>query len=574
MNNCIHQSVSVKYALLFCIFQLLLIKPIQVKGQTSSTDSLEKVLNQVLDHKSSFDKKRIQQINRYKDVLRINYSSLPARYHNYQKLFDAYKSFIHDSAYVYSKKLSECANLLKDPNKISYARLNIGFVLISAGMFKEGFDTLSRVNTEHLNKRQKFEYLFLQARSHFDLADFDKISDYYDKYSAEGLKYCDSIITQYAPQSYEYLSAQGLKYLRTANYKAALIPYQKLMESRQSYQDSAINYSCLGFIYSELKQTALGVPFLMKAAIIDNIHSTKESVALTNLASYLYKSGDTKTAFNYIRNSVDDANFYGARHREAQISNIMPIIESEKIQGIEAQRLSLTIYVFLLSTLIVVVVIFAVITSKQLKKLRQADKIIVTKNNDLNAANELLIKVNRNLDSANRSLSKINTKLDEANMIKDEYIGYFFNVHSDYIEKIDRLKRTIEKNIKDKRYEEVLQVLSRLNTNIERENLSHSFDKVFLNLFPNFVADFNALFEADKQIRLQDHQLMNTELRIFALIRLGIDENENIAKILNYSVNTIYTYNTKVKNRSFVHNDEFEEKIMLIKAVKEITDLN
>lgn len=117
-----------------------------------------------------------------------------------------------------------------------------------------------------------------------------------------------------------------------------------------------------------------------------------------------------------------------------------------------------------------------------------------------------------------------------------------------------------------------MQVLSRLNTNFERENLSHSFDKVFLNLFPNFVNDFNALFDPAHQTCLRNGHLLNTELRIFALIRLGIDENETIAKILNYSVNTIYTYKTKVKNRSFVSNDEFEERIMQIRAVKEAAE--
>jgi hypothetical protein len=104
------------------------------------------------------------------------------------------------------------------------------------------------------------------------------------------------------------------------------------------------------------------------------------------------------------------------------------------------------------------------------------------------------------LDLANKSLlTHTNIKLDEANMIKDEYIGNFFNIHSDYIEKIDRLKRSIEKIVKEKRYDEVQLVLNRLNTNFERENLSHSFDKVFLNIFPNFVEDFNTLFDADHQ---------------------------------------------------------------------------
>lgn len=315
------------------------------------------------------------------------------------------------------------------------------------------------------------------------------------------------------------------------------------------------------------------MPMLIKSAIIDNIHATKESVALTNLANHLFQQGDVKTAFNYINNAIADANFYGSRHREAQISNIMPIIEREQVDGIEKQKRSLTIYASIITGLVILVVIFAFIVSKQLKKLKIADQVIINKNNDLNAANESLIKVNVTLDSANRTLSQFNVKLDEANMIKDEYIGYFFNIHSDYIEKIDRLKRSIEKNVREKRYEEILMALNRLNTNFERENLSHSFDKVFLNLFPRFIEDFNALFDEEHQVHLHNDQLLNTELRIFALIRLGIHDNETIGKILNYSVNTIYTYKTKVKNKSFVPNEEFEDRIMMIKAVKEVKEV-
>jgi len=251
----------------------------------------------------------------------------------------------------------------------------------------------------------------------------------------------------------------------------------------------------------------------------------------------------------------------------------MPIIEREQVDGIEKQKRSLTIFSSIITVLAVLVIIFAFIVSKQLKKLRIADQIIVNKNNDLNAANESLMKVNATLDSANRALSQFNIKLDEANMIKDEYIGYFFNIHSDYIEKLDRLKRSIEKNVREKRYEEVILALNRLNTNFERENLSHSFDKVFLSLFPRFIDDFNALFDEEHQIHLHDGQLLNSELRIFALIRLGIHDNESIGKILNYSVNTIYTYKTKVKNKSFIPNEEFEDRIMEIKAVKEVKEI-
>jgi hypothetical protein len=552
------------------IFQIVLVNQARA---SDSLDSLQKVLNQVLENKAQFDKNKLQQIKMIKETVSRNLSSLNDTYGDYQQLFDAYKSFIHDSAYVYCKRLTAFAYFLKDPNKINYARLNMAFLLISAGIFKEGVDTLDQINTGYLTDQQRYEYLFLQARSHFDMADFVRISDYYNRYTIIGLRYCDSIIGLNKPGSYENLSALGLKMLRTRNYKAAAGTYRQLLQLNQTYQDSAINYSCLGFVYFQLGAPRQGMDLLIRSAIIDNRHSTKESVALTNLASYIFEEGDVKTAFNYINNAVADANFYGARHREAQISNILPIIESEQVSGIEKQKRSLIIYALIITGLVVLVVIFTFIVLKQFRKLRTADKVIVGKNNALNAANESLIKVNSTLDSANRALSEFNRKLNEVNMIKDEYIGYFFNVHSDYIDKIDRLKRSIEKNLNEKRYEQISSTLNRLNTHFERENLSHSFDKVFLNLFPRFVEDFNALFDAEHQIHLHEGQLLNSELRIFALIRLGIHDNETIGRILNYSVNTIYTYKTKVKNKSLIPNDEFEDKIMLIKAVKEINEI-
>lgn len=564
-----HIKYGIAFSVLFFIFQVLLVMPARA-GQ--DLDSLQKALNTVLENKSRYDQQKQVQIKNIKESLSRNHASLTISYQNYQKLFDAYKSFVHDSAYVYCKKLNDCAILLNDKNKINHARLNMGFVLISAGMFKEGLDTLNKINRNYLTDQERYQCAFLQVRGYFDLADFDKLGDYYERYSVIGLRYCDSISKQYPPGSYEYLSAVGLKMLRTRNYQAAIDPYEKILQLKQSYQDSAINYSCLSFVYFELNKPQQGLPLLMRSAIIDNTHSTKESVALTNLASHIFKEGDIQTAFYYINNAIQDANFYGARHREAQISNIMPIIESEQINGIEKQKRSLMIYASIITVLVVLVVIFTVVVLKQLKKLRIADKIIINKNNDLNAANESLLKINAKMDHANRTLQQFNVKLDEANMIKDEYIGYFFNIHSEYIEKLDRLKRSVEKNLREKRYEDALKVVNRLNTNFERENLSHSFDRVFLNLFPGFVDDFNDLFEPQNRIHLHEGQLLNSELRIFALIRLGIHDTETIGKILNYSVNTIYTYKTKVKNKSLIPNDEFEDKVMLIKAVKEVTD--
>ena len=563
------RHLTVKKAKYLKIFTLISLLPTISVSASANVDSLRQVLNSKLANRQLYDQRKVKHIEKLRNNLNRRHLSTEEQYESYDALFEAYKSYIHDSAYVYCKKLNDAARKLNDTKKINLSKIKMGLVLISAGMFKEGLDTLSFVDVSKVGKKEKYEYLFLQARSHFDLADYDRISDYYSKYNEIGLNYCDSIIKDAKPGSYEYLSAQGLKSIRQQQYFKAANVYEQILKLKQSYPDSAVNLSCLSFNCFELKDTKLGLENLIKAAIIDVSHSTKEGVALTNLANYLYQQGDIKAAFTLINYAIEDANFYGARHREAQISTIMPIIQSERVNGIEKQKSLLTIYASTISLLVIIVFGFAFITLRQLKKLKIADRLIIEKNADLNYANDSLQAVNSELDKSNKTLSHINTKLDEANLIKDEYIGYFFNIHSSYIEKIEKLKRSVERNLKSENYDEISVVLKKLNIEMERENLSDSFDRVFLNLFPNFVNDFNFLFSEDNRIELLDEHLLNTELRIFALIRLGIDENETIAKILNYSVNTIYTYKTKVKNRSFLPNDEFEDKIMQIRAVSE-----
>ncbi|MDN3588218.1 DUF6377 domain-containing protein [Pedobacter aquatilis] len=559
------ESNPFRLCVIFVIGLLFLINPFSVSAQS---DSLKKVLIEVLQNKVSFDVKKRQSIGRLKQRLKRNYHDINLRYQGYLDLFNAYKSYIHDSAYIYSSKAADCAYQMKDKQKINYSKVNLGFVLISSGMFKEGLDTLHSVNPNFLNSRQQFEYYFLMARSNFDLTDYNKIHDFSEHYKSKGLKYCDTIINSFHKNSYEYLSGKGLKLLRSKQYQAAIAPYEQMLSMKSSYQDSAINYSCLSYLYFSVKKPDLGLTYLFKSAIIDNTHSIKESLALVNLAKYLYGKGSVKEAFNYIHNAIEDNNFYGAKQRKVEISNILPIIEKDKINDIEKQKRSLLIYASIITGLIMLLIYFASKTFKQLKKIRIADKLIIEKNQDLNKANDELLKINTSLDVANRSLTRTNRKLDEVNLIKEEYIGHFFNINADYIEKLERLKRSLEKIVHLKQYQELQHVITRLNTSTEREHFFQRFDEVFLNLFPDFIQEFNALFSDEDRTHPSAGQLLNKELRIFALIRLGIDENETIAKILNYSVNTIYTYKTKVKNRSLVANEAFKEKIMSIRTVK------
>ncbi len=171
------------------------------------------------------------------------------------------------------------------------------------------------------------------------------------------------------------------------------------------------------------------------------------------------------------------------------------------------------------------------------------------------------------MQDANRRLSETNEKLNDANKIKKSILGYFFNVNSEFFDKIERLKRSIDQKLTDRKFDEIRFLVNNINLKREKEDLLKHFDRAFLKLFPNFVAEFNELFKQEDRIELEDNELLNTDLRIFALARMGIHENEKIAHILQYSVNTINTYKTRIRNKSIVPNEAFETRIMQIKTI-------
>jgi hypothetical protein len=223
------------------------------------------------------------------------------------------------------------------------------------------------------------------------------------------------------------------------------------------------------------------------------------------------------------------------------------------MSAVEQQRKSLIIYSSIITVLVIFVILFAVIIFMQLKKLRIADDIIK--------------EANASLKENNKALEELNKNLSTANKIKNEYIGYYFNINTIYIEKLESFQTSLDKKLSSKRYEDAHAAVKNLNLENERHQLFHTFDKVFLRLFPDFIEKFNALFRGDNEISIPEGQLLSTEHRIFALIRMGIHDNDRIAKLLGYSVNTIYSYKNRIKNKSFVANDEFDDKIMEIEAV-------
>lgn len=510
-------------------------------------DSLLNKLNTVLDKKKQFDGDKISRIDHLKKLLNDDDNPNPTtRYAIYLKLYNEYKSFNYDEAFNYTQKLQQAGRLLKDPARIAYGKIKLGFILLSSGMFKETFDSLRTVNVKLLVDSEKRDYYFLTARTYYDLADFDKDNYYTPIYNDRASKYIDSGTNLCKTNSFEYVYYNGLKYLKNGNMDKAITDLKSLI-NRYHLTDHqfAVTASTLSDIFIRKNQPDSAINLLVQAAMADIRSSTKEAAAMLNLAQLLHKKGDAKNAYVFIKQAMDDAIYYGARQRKIQVSAILPVIASERINSVEEQRRVLFLYALSLTVLSLIIVAFAVIIYKQLRRLRVADKIIL---------------------EANHNLQESIDKLNEADKIKEEYIGYYFNLISEYINKLEKFKRSVDNKLTTKRFEDIRIIVNNINLTKEREELFINFDKAFLKIFPNFVCNFNAFFDEEHQVKLLPNQLMNTDLRIFALIRLGIHDTEKIANILEYSVNTIYNYKARLKSKSKVPNDDFEQAIMTIKA--------
>jgi len=525
---------------------------VDAHGQ-SATDSLLTELNNVLANKNNYVDQKQAAIGLLKT--RLTQSTTDnAKYAAYDSLYEQYKSFKYDSAYFYAKKLEATAIALGDPGVIASSKIKLAFTLLSSGLFKETLEELSGINAKLLPADERVNFYFLKARTYFDLSDYDRSQDYFEIYNPRGISCIDSALVLCPPGTFSYLELEGLRCLRTGDYDKGRKTYIALLNlPGLSPHDFAVNACCLSYIYEIKGPEDKSVDLLIKAAITDIKSATKETVAIYKLADLLHRKGDIKNSYIYIQQAMDDATFYGALQRQVRISSILPIIEAQWVDQIEHQKKLLYIYSAIITLLGFSVVVFAVIIFRQLKKLRIADEIIKAANITLQENNIVLEELNKNLSTANK--------------IKNEYIGYYFNINSIYIEKLESFQKSLEKKLSSKRYEDALVAVKNLNLETERQHLFHTFDKVFLRLFPDFVRKFNELFSEQEQLCIPEGQLLSTEHRIFALIRMGIHDNDRIAKLLGYSVNTIYSYKNRIKNRSFIPNDDFEDHIMAIEAV-------
>ena len=525
-------------------------------------DAIIDELTATIHQSAGYDRKKIAAIRLLEQTLNATAASaIEKRFDLTKAIYEEFKIFNYDSAYRYSIKLLDLSRQMGDPDHVASAKMKVVFILLSAGLYKETYDSLQTADISNSSAPVKAEYYTLKARYYYDIAAYENDNFHSVDYDIKGSGYLDSALIYYPAGSFEQIYYSGLKYFKQGKTDSAYSFFVSLLDKKNLTEHQyALTASTLSGIYQQRGDIGKAIELLAKATEADIKSSTKETVAIFHLAELLYKTGRLKQAAICIESAIANAEFYGARQRKLQASSILPLIEGERIAGIEAQKHLLTQYAVVVTILVLLLAALIYIVFKQVKKLKQAQQLLTQSHIQQQV-------INRQLEETNKRLEETNEKLQEANKIKEEYIGYFFNTDSQLYARLDKIKTTLLQKISERKYDEARFFIDKIDPKRDKDELLQNFDKLFLKLFPHFVEEVNLLLHPEESIKLKEDEPLNTDLRIFALIRMGVSDTDKIAQILDYSVKTIYAYKTKMKNKSILPNEDFEKMIMKIKPL-------
>lgn len=551
----------------FILSVLLLICFQLSQAQESKLDSLLLKLDETIADAQVYVEQKETMLTKLRNQLK-SVSSDQLRYDISLQLYNEYRSYKYDSAFAYAEKMQKYAENIKNPDLIAEAKIAKTFSCLSAGLYKEAVEISNSIDTVLISNDYKSDYYSCLSTLYLSMSDFSAGGSHGKEYRKLALKYCRHAIVLLPATSHDALMQKiREKQLMDEYWIAVDLAKQYLALNEPDLHDKAIAESMLGFFHEVRTDTALAIESFARAAMIDIKLAVKETSAIRQLAELLFLKGDISHAYKYAMLALDDANFYNARQRKIEVGRTLPIIEAGRFAIIEEQKHKILIYAVLASSLLLLFAIASVIIFLQKKRLNSARLLILRQNKDLHESNQQLLEVKEAISRQNDELLKINNKLKEVDRIKDEYIGYFFNANSVYISKMEEFQKMIARKIRNGQFEELAQQFTASGLRKEKEDMFVLFDQIMMKIFPDFIDRYNLLFKEEDKVIIRPGNPLTPELRIFALIRLGISESERIAHFLDFSLSTVKNYKTKAKNRSIIANELFESKIMEIESV-------
>ena len=497
-------------------------------------DELLHRLDQYIARRDEFSSKKEKKLIRMKKKLNLT-SGKRERLSLYNQIYREYYTYRYDSAMVYAKRGLQLAEQLHDDYYINLNKINRAAVLSTGGFYSQAEDLLLSLKPEDISPKLMQYYYYTLTWVYNYWGAFCERSEFKEEmqnkkrlYLAKTLEYMGN------KQSalYYYLSGE-LEYLQHRTDKKVLGWYQKALAA--SPVDSRVHASaayCIARYYQDNEQMDIYEKYLVQAAISDQVCPLKENLALQELSTYLYNKDAkyAKRVSKYIYCSMEDAQFYNNRLRMVEISRIFPLITETNHQREIRQNRIIT------ASLVVVSIVSLGFLAMMFFVFR---------------INKRLAKSRREVRSQNMLLEELNQKLLNTNKRRETYMRLFMDISAVYIKKLDDYRKLVSRKIKAKQTADLLTAINSYKLAEEEASSFYiRFDKAFMDLYPNFVDEFNQLLLPEKQIVLPAPNSLTKELRIYALMRLGITDWQELATLLFYSTQTIYNYKTSIRKRA------------------------
>ena len=513
---------------------LMMFMPLMANASSVNEEQLFHRLDSYIAQRSKFTQRKEAKLLRLKKQLYTT-SDKRSQLRLYNQIYREYYTYRYDSAMTYAKKGFQLAVQLQDDYFINLNKINRAAVLSTGGFYSQAEDLMLAMDVEKMSPKllQYYYYTLTWVYNYWET--FCYKSEFQEGLVAKKRFYLGKTLEHIGNKEsalYYYLSGE-YEFLKQRTSKKTLQFYMKaLSASPLNSRVHASSAYCIARYYYDTDQKDLYEKYIVEAAISDQICPLKENLALQEFSTYLYNKDASyaKRASKYIYCSMEDAQFYNNRLRMVEISRILPLITETNHQAEVRKNRIVTaslVIVSILSLGFLAMTFFAFKMNKRLAKSR------------------------REIKSQNTLLDELNQKLLNTNKRRETYMHLFMDISAVYIKKLDDYRKLVSRKIKAKQTADLLTAINSYKlAEEEAANFYIRFDKAFIDLYPNFVEEFNQLLLPEKQIVLPAPNSLTKELRIYALMRLGITDGQELATLLFYSTQTIYNYKAAIRKRA------------------------
>jgi hypothetical protein len=543
----------------FTALTALLITACGSHNSDKQTAQLYQTLDSLIEHHDEIVAARGSQIMSITQGLQSMTLTPQQEYDMNLRLYDEYLAFRFDSAYYYINRNMQGALAKASSERHAESAIRLAHILSVSGIFNNARLLLDSISPDQLSLRTRVAYYNQRAELNLYRSEMAQYTPYFKDY-IDSAQYFRRQLLEIAPrESFEYQMNKASYTCEQGDVAEAIRQLEHyLPRLQQPSREYSIVTSTLAFFYWKSGQPHRQERYLLRSAISDLRCATLENNSLRELAAILMERGEHERAYRYLTLATNDAQLYGSRLRSMQVARLTPVIAKAYDTEREHTQHRTNLLLIVISLIALLLAGSILFTFWLLKKRRLAHQKI----NQMNA------ELSRNIEELqilNSQFSILNSQMKEANRIKEEYLGRFLELCSTLIYQGEERHKRLNRLARDRQLEKLYAELKSSTAINEGVKLFHrNFDTAFLNIYPDFISEVNRLMTPGQEFELTDSgSRLTTELRVLALIRLGISDNQKIADILRSSITTVYTYRSKTKSRA-LSKESFEDDVRKI----------